>query len=87
MPTTTLRRCTEKPEGAPGQARRTSCSFCAQRVDEVDFKDAATLGRFVSEKGRIRPRRVTGTCRRHQFQIAAAVKRAREMALLPHVNG
>jgi small subunit ribosomal protein S18 len=86
MPTTTLRRREEKSEGAPEQARGRPCPLCAHEVDEVDLKDAATLRRFVSEKGRIRSRRATGACRRHQLHIAAAVKRAREMALLPHVN-
>jgi len=52
----------------------------------ADFKDPATLRRFVTDTGRIRARHATGVCRRHQLQVAAAVKRAREMALLPNVN-
>ena len=66
-------------------ARRRYCSFCKEKVDEVDYKDIATLRRFVSDRGKIKTRRVSGACRRHQNQVAAAVKFAREMALLPYV--
>jgi small subunit ribosomal protein S18 len=52
----------------------------------VDYKDIASLRRFVSERGKIRSRRITGACRRHQSQVARAVKRARELALLPYVS-
>ena len=62
------------------------CSFCKEKIDEVDFKDVSALRRLMSEKGKIRSRRVTGTCRRHQIQVAVAVKRAREMALLPNAS-
>ena len=55
--------------------------------DEVDYKNINQLRRYVSEKGKIRSRRITGACRRHQRQVALAVKRAREMALLPYVEG
>jgi small subunit ribosomal protein S18 len=65
--------------------RRKSCFFCKDKVDEVDYKNTNQLRRYVSEKGKIRNRRVTGACRRHQRQVAVAVKRAREMALLPYV--
>ena len=65
--------------------RRRYCSFCKEKVDEVDYKDVTALRRFVSERGKIKTRRVSGACRRHQRQIAVAVKRAREMALLPYV--
>ncbi len=54
-------------------------------MDQVDYKDLAALRRFVSERGKIRSRRITGACRRHQSQVARAVKRARELALLPYV--
>jgi small subunit ribosomal protein S18 len=66
-------------------SRRRYCSFCKEKVDEVDYKDVTALRRFVSERGKIKTRRVSGACRRHQRQIAVAVKRAREMALLPYV--
>jgi small subunit ribosomal protein S18 len=54
-------------------------------VDQVDYKDLSALRRFISERGKIRSRRITGACRRHQNQVARAVKRARELALLPYV--
>ena len=68
---------------APG--KRKSCHFCRDKVDEIDYKNVAQLRRYISEKGKIRSRRITGACRRHQLQVATAVKRAREMALLPYV--
>jgi small subunit ribosomal protein S18 len=72
------------PTTAPG--RRKSCHLCRDKVVEVDYKNLAQLRRYVSEKGKIRSRRITGACRRHQIQVAAAVKRAREMALMPYVS-
>ena len=68
-----------------GPIKRKSCYFCKEKVEEIDYKNVAQLRRYVSEKGKIRSRRITGACRRHQVQIAQAVKRAREMALLPYV--
>ena len=65
-------------------ARRRYCSFCKEKVDEVDYKDVTALRRFVSERGKIKTRRVSGACRRHQRQVAVAIKRAREVALLPY---
>ena len=65
-------------------ARRRYCSLCKEKVDQVDYKDVAVLRRFVSDRGKIKTRRVSGACRRHQSQVAAAVKMAREMALLPY---
>ncbi len=72
--------------GAPG-GRRKSCHFCKDKVQEVDYKNINQLRRYVSEKGKIRSRRITGACRRHQRQVAVAVKRAREMALLEYAKG
>jgi small subunit ribosomal protein S18 len=72
------------PMAAPG--RRRPCYFCKEKIDEVDYKNFNQLRRHISEKGKIRSRRITGTCRRHQRQVAVAVKRAREMALLPYVS-
>ena len=66
--------------------RRKSCFFCKSKVEEIDYKNIAELRRYISEKGKIRSRRITGSCRRHQVQIARAVKRARELALLPYVG-
>ena len=67
--------------------RRRNCFFCREGVDEVDYKNYNQLRRYLSEKGKIRSRRTTGACRRHQRQVAVAIKRAREMALLPYVSG
>lgn len=69
-----------------GGARRKSCPYCREKIDQVDYKDIGVLRRFVSDRGKIRSRRITGACRRHQNQIARAVKRAREIALLPYVG-
>jgi small subunit ribosomal protein S18 len=71
--------------GGPGSGRRKPCPYCKDKIDQVDYKDIDGLRRFISEKGKMRSRRITGACRRHQNQIARAVKRARELALLPYV--
>ena len=79
-----------KPPSPPRRRRalrRKSCYFCKEKIEEVDYKNYNQLRRYISEKGKIRSRRITGACRRHQEQIAVAVKRAREMALLPYVTG
>jgi small subunit ribosomal protein S18 len=83
MPTKKPRTRRPGQTGAPG--RRKSCHFCRDKVDQIDYKNTAQLRRYISEKGKIRSRRITGACRRHQLQVATAVKRAREMALLPYV--
>jgi small subunit ribosomal protein S18 len=72
--------------------RRKVCQFCVDHVREIDYKDAQRLrGRFLSDRGKIEPRRKTGTCAKHQRLLAVALKRARHMALLPftaeHVRG
>jgi small subunit ribosomal protein S18 len=72
-------------KGGPTSTRRKSCPYCRDKVEQVDWKDVATLRRFISDRGKIRSRRITGACRRHQSQVARAVKRARELALLPYV--
>ena len=75
----------KRPGGPAGQVKRRNCFFCKDKVDEIDYKNTSQLRRYISEKGKIRSRRITGACRRHQVQVAQAVKRAREMALLPYV--
>ncbi len=75
----------DNKKGGPGSGRRKPCQHCRDKVAQVDYKDVGSLRKFVSEKGKIRSRRITGACRRHQGQIARAVKRARELALLPYV--
>ena len=73
-------------KGAAGGGRRKPCQFCRDKVDVVDYKDLAALRRATSEKGKIRSGRITGACRRHQNQLARAIKRARELGLLPYVS-
>jgi small subunit ribosomal protein S18 len=80
------RRRRDPRKGPPGGGRRKSCPFCRDKVDVVDYKDLAALRRTISDKGKIRSSRVTGACRRHQSQLARAVKRAREVGLLPYVG-
>ena len=77
----------KRPGLRDGQARKHNCYFCREKLDEVDYKNVNQLRRYISEKGKIRSRRITWACRRHQRQVAVAVKRAREMALLPYVSG
>lgn len=64
--------------------RRRVCSFCVDKVKQIDYKDLNTLQRYVSDQGKIRGRRQTGTCSRHQHQLSRAIKRARQLALLPY---
>ena len=71
-----------KPRGAR-RPRRQACQFCVDKVESIDYKDVARLRRFISERGKIMPRRMTGTCAKHQRELAIAVKRARQVALLP----
>ena len=72
-------------KGLGGGGRRKPCQFCRDKIDVVDYKDLSALRRAISDKGKIRSSRVTGACRRHQSQLATAVKRAREIGLLPYV--
>ena len=74
-----------RPGGQLGPPRRRNCFFCKEKIAEIDYKNINQLRRYISERGKIRSRRITGACRRHQVQVAQAVKRAREMALLPYV--
>jgi small subunit ribosomal protein S18 len=64
--------------------RRKYCGFCKDKVDYIDYKDTTLLKRYMSDKGKIRPRRITGNCAQHQRDLAIAVKRAREMALIAY---
>ena len=63
--------------------RRKVCSFCVDKDDHIDYKDVAKLRRFVTERGKILPRRISGNCAKHQRQVTVAIKRARNIALLP----
>ena len=68
------------------QRRRKVCTFCTERDAVIDYKNPAQLRKFISERGKILPRKMTGTCARHQRQLTVAVKRARQVALLPYIS-
>ena len=71
----------------PGRkSHRKVCQFCADKIDYIDYKDVARLRRYMSERAKILPRRVTGTCARHQRDLTTAIKRARQIALVPFVT-
>lgn len=72
-----------RPNG-PHKGRKKVCVFCVEKVEEIDYKDVTKLKRFVSERAKILPRRVTGTCAKHQRELTTAIKRARQIALLPY---
>lgn len=76
----------ERPARSGRKGRRKVCSFCVDKIDNIDYKDVARLRRFVSERAKILPRRVTGTCARHQRELTVAIKRARQIALMPFVS-
>lgn len=63
--------------------RRKVCSFCVDKVEEIDYKDVAKLRRYITERGKILPRRISGNCAKHQRQMTTAIKRSRNVALLP----
>lgn len=67
------------------RARKKVCSFCVDKVTDIDYKDIVKLRRYVSDRGKILPRRITGNCAGHQRQLTVAIKRARNLALLPYV--
>ena len=85
MPTKTKRRPRKEKDDKAWQKKQKKkvCIFCKDRIAYVDFKDVGLLKKFVSERGKIRSRRVSGNCSQHQRDVASAVKNAREMALLP----
>ena len=64
--------------------RRKVCSFCVDHIDYIDYKDTARLGKYISDRAKILPRRMTGTCAKHQRALTTAIKRARHVALLPY---
>lgn len=69
------------------RAKKKGCGYCKYKIDEVDYKKYLNLRTLISDKGKLRSRRTSGLCRRHQNQAATAVKRAREIALLPYIAG
>ncbi len=68
------------------KSRKKVCAFCVDKVEVIDYKDISRLRRFVSERAKILPRRVTGTCARHQRNLTVAIKRARYLALMPYTS-
>lgn len=74
------------PKKYKKSSRRKVCSFCVDKVKEIDYKDVAKLKKYITEKGKILPRRQTGTCAEHQRELTIAIKRARFMALIPYVG-
>ena len=79
----------ERDNGKPSfrnKRRKKVCAFCADKVDYIDYKDITRIRKSLSERAKILPRRVTGTCARHQRQLTIAVKRARHLALIPYIT-
>ena len=74
----------DRPMNRGRKARKKVCGLCVDKVENIDYKDIARLRRYMSERGKILPRRVTGTCARHQRELTVAIKRARHLALLPY---
>ncbi|MBP3290970.1 MAG: 30S ribosomal protein S18 [Clostridia bacterium] len=72
------------PRPAKRVPKKKVCLFCVEHIEDIDYKDVAKLRRFVTEKGKILPRRMSGVCAKHQRSLATAIKRARVMGLLPY---
>ncbi|MEE1049546.1 MAG: 30S ribosomal protein S18 [Clostridia bacterium] len=68
------------------RAKRKVCAFCVDKVEHIDYKDVAKLRRYVTERAKILPRRISGCCAKHQRQLTVAIKRARQIALLPYTS-
>ncbi len=66
--------------------KRRQCNFCADKIESIDYKDLGKIRRYITERGKILPRRITGNCALHQRQLTVAIKRARTMALLPYTS-
>ena len=75
----------DNARSAKPRKRRKVCQFCVDKMTHIDYKDTARLRKYLSERGKILPRRTTGTCAQHQRQLTEAIKRARQIALLPYV--
>ena len=72
--------------GAGGMRRRKVCRICVEKIDNIDYKDVRVLMMAIPERGKIQPRRLSGTCAKHQRKLTTAVKRARQLALIPYVT-
>ena len=77
---------TARPQKPMMRKRRKVCIFCVDKVEFIDYKDSAKLRKFISERGKILPRRISGTCAKHQRELNTAIKRSRQVALLPYVT-
>lgn len=75
-----------KPNFFQRRPRKKVCAFCVDKVESIDYKDVSKLNKYISERGKILPRRITGTCSFHQRELAKAIKRARYVALLPYTT-
>jgi small subunit ribosomal protein S18 len=75
----------KRPSRAKYIPKRRVCSFCRDKIEDIDYKDPLLLQPYISDRGKITPRRKSGTCARHQRRLASAIKRARHLALLPYV--
>lgn len=69
----------------PMRRRKKVCAFCGKDIEPIDYKDVAKLKKYVSERGKILPRRITGSCAKHQRALTVAIKRARHIALMPYI--
>ena len=76
----------QKPFRPNNKKRKKICNFCADKSDFIDYKDALKLRKYVSERSKILPRRITGTCAKHQRELTIAIKRARHIALVPYIS-
>jgi small subunit ribosomal protein S18 len=76
----------EKGQRRPMFRRRRVCRFCAEKIDYIDYKDVRMLTSFIPERGKIQPRRLSGTCAMHQRKLQTAIKRARQLALIPYTT-
>lgn len=72
--------------GGGGRRKKRVCVFCAEKMENIDYKDLPKLRKFISERGKILPRRMTGTCSKHQRTLTISIKRARHVSLLPYVQ-
>ena len=77
---------TKDGQRRPMFRRRKVCKFCADKIDDINYKDVKLIGPFVPERGKILPRRISGTCAKHQRKLQTAIKRARQIALIPYVT-
>ena len=79
----------DREQRSPGmrmRKKRKVCAFCAEKLDDIDYKDVARIKKFLSERSKILPRRITGNCAKHQRFLTTAVKRARHIALIPYIS-